>query len=232
MLSKEKMIALAIAISLIGTASLYIHTASRDVQHLDISEIDHDLAGVKVEVEGVISEMIGLQSMHILDLIGEDKDDTLSVVVEEQAIEAVEEQHEIMPGAVVRVRGVVELYENDVSLRVTVPGELVIVEEAYSKFTTLPNLLENPQWYSGMEVKVRGKVTDMEATYSGTYFEIEELDGGFHRLGCFVEGSDLSEDMYMLNGDPVVFKGTFIYDTGTGRWIVKGTEQPDVRTVG
>ncbi len=229
---KEKFIVLAIAVALIGTASLYIYTARRDVERVDIADIDHDFAGMKVEVEGYINEVRGLQSIYLLNLLGEKKDETLSVVIEEQVMGSIEEQNEIMPGANVRVRGVVELYENEVSLRVTVPGELIILEEAYSKFTSISSLLENPEWYSGMEVKVRGKVTDLETIRSGTYFEIEQLEGGYHRLGCFVEDIDLSEDFYMVSGDPVVFKGTFLYDTSTGRWLVRGLEPPDVRTIG
>ena len=230
MQDNEKLIALAIVISLIGTASLYVYAANQEVVHLEISDIDHDLVGMKVNLEGVISRVRGAGTIYLLELREIGDNNTLDLVIEEQVMASIEEKNEVMPGAHIQVRGIIETYDNDISLRVTVPGELEILEEAYSRFTPIASLLENPYWYSGMEVKVRGRVTEVSSTYNGTYFEIRELDGGHHRLGCFVQGIDLYTELHIVEDDPLVFKGTYGYDTSTGRWLVRGEISPDVRT--
>ncbi len=230
MQDSEKLIALAIVISLIGTASLYVYAANQEVINLEISDIDHNLVGMKVNIEGVISRIRGAGTIHLLELREIGDNNTLDVVVEEQVMGSMEEINELMPGAHIRVRGIIETYESDISLRVTVPGELDILEKAYSRFTPIASLLENPYWYSGMEVKVRGIVTDVSSAFNSTYFEIRDLEGGYHRLGCFVQGIDLYTELHIVEDDPLVFKGTYGYDTGTGRWLVRGEISPDVRT--
>ncbi len=230
MMDKKKLMTLAVVISLAGTASLYLYTASKDTVRVNISEIDHRLVGAKLEIEGIISEFHRSSSAYLISLLEEGCEDSIGVFVEDRVIHSVDEQPtEIRAGATIRLIGILEDYEGELSLRVSVPGELIIIEKAYTSFTDISNLLENPEWYSGMELKVRGSVVGIDPSSQRTYFEIEPLEGGYHRLGCEVEGHE--EGLDIINGDPVVFKGTFLYDTGSGRWLVRGSEPPDVKTM-
>ncbi len=231
MLDKKKLMTLAVIISLAGTASLYLYTASRDTVRVNISEIDHRLIGTKLEIEGVISEARRLQSAYLISLLEEGGEDSLGVFVEDQVIDSIDEPTEIIAGARIKITGILEEYEGDLSLLVSVPGEMMIIERAYTSFIDISNLLENPEWYSGMELKVRGNVVTVDPSSGDYYFEIESLGGGYHRLGCEVDGSNSVGDLRIMNGDPVVFKGTFLYDNSTGRWLVRGPEPPDVKTL-
>ncbi len=229
-MDKNKLMTLAVVISLAGTASLYLYTASRDTLRMNISDIDHRLVGTRVETEGIISSVRKLQTSYLLSLLEEGCDTHLEAFVEGRVVEAMDDPVDMIPGARVRLRGILEDYEGKLSLRVSVPGELEILENAYSSFTHISVLLENPQWYSGMELKVMGKVVSTHTSSRALCFEIEQIEGGYHRLGCEFECSDTVSTINMMNGDPVTFEGTFLYDTGTGRWIIRGTKPPEIRS--
>ena len=225
---KNKLMVIAVAISLFGTASLYIYTASRDVVRVSISDMGMDLIGVKVETHGVVSEARHLKSSSLLSLREEESDGILAVYIEGQVMDVLHEPGELRPGAKVRLRGVLEEYAGELSLRISVPGELVIIERAYSSFTDIACILDKPEWYSGMDLKVRGKVVHISPSWRGTFFEIESLNGGFQRLGCEMTDVNLTVGNNIVSGTTLVFRGTFGYDRGTGRWMLTGSEPPDV----
>lgn len=226
MISKEKLMTIAVLVSLLGTASLYIYTASRDTVSAGLSEIDHRLVGTKVETNGVISSVRKLSSSYLINIMEHGYDGGLDLFVEGNVVNGLDEPAELIPGARVWVRGILEDYEGSLSLRVSVPGELVVTENAYTSFLEIGRLLDNPDWHSGMELKVRGRVVRVEDSYNGIFFEISSLDGGFNILGCeFVNSTRID----IMPGDNVVFKGVFSYDNFTGRYIIRGSEPPELK---
>lgn len=210
--------AIAVIISLIGTASLYLYSASQDSLKVDISDIDREHLGSLIETQGFIRDSYTYEGSLYLTLVEEGSDESLETTIDEKVVEGIKEKDEIIPGAKVWVRGTVESYEGSLSLRVTGTGEFKIMEKAYTSFKPISSILENPEWFSGMRIKVRGCVNDIERTSEGTNFELSSLNDTYHRLKCKLDSS--TGNISLARGDPIAVKGEFNYDEYDGRWTL------------
>lgn len=230
-MEKKNIVIIAVVVALVGTASLYVYSASQDAERLSISEIGEEDVGALVETTGTISQADKLSGTHHLVLKDDDGMSSIDAYVDGNVIEAVDEKDEIRPGAVVWVKGRVESHQGDINIKVSGVGDLQIKEKAYSSFTPIGSLLENPDWYEGMNVKVRGEVESIEGWENVTYFEISPLEDGngteYRVLGNKVYKYDHTENNTLIMGRPVVYRGEFKYDQVTGRWMVVGSEPPE-----
>ncbi len=223
MLSREKLLSVAVIVSLIGVSSLYLFSAQQTTFRRDLSEIDESLVDSRLVTQGTISEKNDFQHTILLTLQEEGHLNSLTVAIDKDIIEDVlDEVHELRPGAKVEVEGLLEDYEGDLSLRVDELGEISIKEKAQSSFIEFSSLLENPTWYQNMEVKVRGEVIEKSNSSEGSTLTLSSLedDEYWYELTCFWD--DTIEEP--LLGKPAVIVGEWTYDNSRGRWMLEATE--------
>ncbi|MFO7991824.1 MAG: hypothetical protein R6U61_05975 [Thermoplasmata archaeon] len=211
---------IAVVISLIGTASLYLYAASQEAEKVNIGDIDEEYVGALVETEGMVMDVFDFGSSMSIVIGDSDSKEEVDVFVGKNLISNMEDREDLIPGAVIWTKGRVELYEEDISINVEGPGELIIKEKAYSSFTPIESILENPGWYKGTNMKIKGEITFLRRYENQTILEISDLEGGYYDIYCSVERT--STDQYLLQGDPVVIKGEFDYNSRIGRWIIEG----------
>lgn len=214
------MLTIAVLVSLIGTASLYLYAASQQAEEVDIGDIDEEYVGAQVETEGMVMDVFDFGSSMSIVIGDPDSKDTINVFVDKNLISKMEKRDELIPGAVIWAQGRVELYEEDISINVEGPGELIIKEKAYSSFTPIKSVLENPEWYKGTNMKIKGEITFIQRYENVTLLELLDLDSGFYQIHCSVDRT--AGDEYLLQGEPVVVKGEFDYDSRSGRWTIDG----------
>lgn len=211
---------IAVVISLIGTASLYLYAASQEAKEVDIGDIDEEYVGALVETEGMVMDVFDFGSSMSIVIGDPNSKERLDVFVDKDLISDMEERDELIPGAVIWTKGRVELYEEDISINVEGPGELIVKEIAYSSFTPIKSILENPEWYQGTNMKIKGEITFLQRYENTTVLEISDLEGGFYSVYCRVNRTP--HDDYLLDGEPVIIKGEFDYYSGSGRWTIEG----------
>lgn len=228
MISKDRLLFIAVLVSVIGTALLFLLTASSGVDQVDISQIDEDHVGRKVEIKGTVSEVSSYEDTVYLDLKEKGSDKTLQIKVEKEKLAKIDEKEEIKPGAVVIVKGVVDEYEGEYSLRVETSNSIELKKKAYYSYIQISSLLDNPRWYEGMDVKVRGEVVDVGESYGGSDIEICPLGGGYKNVNCHIKGWTQGENRTVLKKTPVVVKGEFKYDSYTGRWEIVSDDKPEI----
>ncbi|GEM_PF-2043345 len=228
MLSREKLLSVAVIVSLIGVSSLYLFSAQQSTFRRDLSEIDESLVDSRLVTQGTISEKNDFQHTILLTLQEEGHHDSLTVAIDKDIIEDVlDELHELRPGAKVEVEGLLEDYEGDLSLRVDELGEISIKEKAQSSFIEFSSLLENPTWYQNMEVKVRGEVIEKSNSSEGSALTLSSLedDEYWYEITCFLD--DTIEEQVL--GKPAVIVGEWTYDNSRGRWKLEGTEDLEIK---
>lgn len=229
MIEERKLLVIAVMISLVGTASLYLYSASQGAEEVRISEIGQEDVGALVELEGHVSELDDFGDSYQIVLKEEGSERSIEVYIKSQVLKLFGEKEELIPGAVLKVKGRLESYQDTINMRVSTHDDIEVLKPAYSSFVPLDSLLQNPGWYDGMNVKVRGNVERVKYFGNDTYFEISALDDGYGILGNRVEGWERKDHDYIPLGRPVVFKGVFRYDAFKGQWIVRGEEPPGSR---
>ncbi len=230
MLNKDQLLTIAVIVSVIGISFLYLFSAQQSTVRLNVSEIDEGMIGSRVMTQGTISRLNWFDYIVLLDLKEEDHHGTLTVAIEKQIIEdVVEDEKELKAGAKVEVEGLLEDYQGDLSLNVDELGGISILEKAHSRFTEFSSLLENPEWYEGMEVKVRGDVVEKRNTPQETTLILSSHQDSNYRyeLTCIIDGWEEEKE---IHGKPVVVEGEWIYDNTSGRWILEASN-PDIRYV-
>ncbi|MEF8873085.1 MAG: hypothetical protein V5A88_00265 [Candidatus Thermoplasmatota archaeon] len=232
MLTREQLLTLAVVISICGISALYLLSSQRSTVRANISEIDEGMIGSRVVTEGTVSGITRLPNTVLLELKEEDHQKSLTVAVDKE-IERVQEEdkRDLKAGAVVEVEGVLEEYEGDLNLRVDELGYLSVLEKAHSSFTKISSLLEDPRWYEGMELKVRGDVVEKKNSSQQTELILSSIDEGEDRyeLTCTMRPWEEEGDIL---GKPAVVKGEWRYENTEGRWVLKASRPPDVKTAG
>ncbi len=225
---KNKILLICVVVSLIGTSSLYVYTARQDAKEIEISDIDSNMLGTSIKTRGFITELDKYQDTYFLVLREQFSTSSIDVMVKDKVVKnlPLEEKKKLRSGSEVLVTGQLSEYQEEYTIQVNGISDLKITKKAYSSFTPISSLLENPEWYEDMEVKVRGDVHHLSCNYNTTRFELSPLEGGDHYLSCSIKGWDYSEDYTITNDDPAVVKGKFLYDSSSGRWVIEGVEAP------
>lgn len=228
MFSKDRLLFIAVLISILGTASLFLLTASSGVDQVDISQIDEDFVGREVKIKGTVARIDSYQDTVYIDLKEKGYSKSMQIKMNKEQLKKIDEKEEIKPGAVVVVKGVVEEYKGDYSLKIEDYYGLELEKKAYYSYIQISSLLENPEWYEGMNVKVRGEVVDVGESYGGSDIEICPLGGGYKNVNCHIKGWSQGENRTVLKKTPVVVKGEFKYDSYTGRWEIVSDDKLEV----
>ncbi len=219
--TKQKILAVAVIISLIGISSLYLFSSENASRKMSISKIDENLVGTRIATEGNISEITWFSYMVLFELKEKGCEDSLTVTCNRDLIKNMDnEKKQLRTGAKVEVEGKLKKYEGKINLKVDSHGEVSVVRKAYSSFTPISHLLENPRWHEGMHVKVRGKVVEITNITDGTDVKLTGLQEGRYKLECRVKDAEGEVDQKLV-GKPVVLKGKLTYDSKNGHWRLK-----------
>lgn len=226
MISKDRLLFIAVLVSVIGTASLFLLTASSGVDQASISDIDEDYVGRKVEVKGTVAEVSSYEDTVYIDLKEKGCNKSLQVKLSKKQLDKIENKEEIKSGDVVTANGMIEEYKDQYSLKIQDSYGIELEKKAYYSYIQISSLLDNPEWYEGMNVKVRGEVVSVGESYGGSDIEICPLGGGYKQVNCHIK--DWSQDDNILKKTPVVIKGEYKYDSYTGRWEIVSDNPPEV----
>ena len=194
MVEEDKLLYIAVIIALIGTSSLYLYSATQGATTIDISEIGSEDTGALIRTEGVISKVESYSDTYCITLKEKGNNSTIDVYASSKVISKMKNKSEIRTGAHLWIKGKVESYQNEINLRVTGPGEIIIKKKAYSSFTPIESILQNPEWYQGMNLKVRGRIESLEMVGNSTYMEISPLEEEYCLLGAYIQDWDYSEN--------------------------------------
>jgi len=229
MLDKQKILTFAVIFSIIGISTLYLFSAQSSNREMNIREINEELLGSRIRTEGVISDISWFGYMVLFEIKEKGYEDSLTVVCDRDIIETEEERNEMVPGATVMVEGELEEYEGEINLRIDTIGKLDIKEKAVSSFTPLSEILENPEWYEGMKVRVRGEIIEVDNSSQISTIVLTDLESERYELK-----SEIVEDLYnkekAMVGYPAVLEGHMRYDSQTGHWKLRCTHYFEVKS--
>ncbi len=222
---KDKLLFTAALVSLLGTAVLFVYASSRSELTIDIEEIGSEHVGRKVTTKGYIASMGSYGETFYMDLRATHSEYEIHLRCEQGMLDSFEDGHELIPGALVEVSGIVEESGNRQTLRLLHSEEIEVLEPALTSFTPFDSILENPEWYEGMELKVRGEVKEIRPIYQGTLIVLGPLDEGYHRLTIEISGW-YNEEMKVVRDDVVVVEGPFVYRSSKGTWMIRSDRVP------
>ncbi len=228
MISKDRLLFIAVLVSVIGTASLFLLTASSGVDQASISEIDEDYVGRAIKIQGTVAEVSSYEDTVYIDLKEKGFNDTLQVKLSKEQLEQIDEKEEIKPGAVITAKGMIDEYKGQYNLEVKDSYGIKLEKNAYYSYIQISSLLENPEWYEGMNIKVRGEVVSIGESYGGSDLEICTLGGGYKQVNCHIKDWPQKENVTILKKTPVVVKGEYKYDSYTGRWEIVSDSSPEI----
>ncbi len=226
MIDEKKLLAIAVIISLIGTASLYLYSANQDAERVEINDIDENMLGSQIETSGFISNIVTLEDRYIIGLKEDGENSTITAFVDNRVLSYIDEKDEVRAGAEVFVRGRIDIYEGEINMIVSRAGDFHIIDNAYSSFTVPSELLDNPEWHEGMEHKIRGEVLSIRSAGEDTVIELKPLNGDDCVLMVRIKGWDFTETYSISRGNVIVVKGSFEYDTYRGRWCIISENEP------
>lgn len=223
-LDKRKILTIAVVFSIIGISALYALTDRNSTRTLELSEINEDFLGSRVKTEGFISDISWLGYTVVFEVKEKGVEDSLTVATDRQILEEVGLKEKMIPGARVGLEGKLEEYEDEVQLKIDNTGEISIEEETYSSFTSIEHILENPSWYEGMEVKIRGDIKKIEESDQNLNLLISDLEEDKYIITCKVD-QEINEAEGELLGKPVVIEGKITYDSTTGTWMIRTSNE-------
>lgn len=225
-LDKKKILTFAVIFSIIGISVLYGLTAQTSSRNKNIAEIDEELLGTRISTEGIISDTSWFRFTVLFELRERDFEESLTVATDRDVIEDLDGKEELIHGARVSVEGKLEEYEGNIQLNIDDQGRIDIEEGAYSDFTPISDILENPNWYEGMEVKIQGDIIDIERKDQGLYLTIADFEDENYRIHSLVE-----EEIDMKNPirRPAVIEGRVIYNSNTGVWFIYSSSPIDIK---
>jgi len=229
MLDKQKILTFAVIFSILGISCLYIFSAQSSTRKMNVAEIDEKHLGSRVRTKGVISDISWFSYMVLFEIKEEGQEESLTVVCDRDIIEEEEERNKLISGTKVVVEGELEDYEGEINLRIDTAGELIIKERALSSFTPLSELLENPEWYEDMKIKIKGEIIESDNTSETTTVTLTDLERGRYELRCEIV-VDLFNDEKSIIGNPAVLEGYMRYEDHTGTWKLRCTGSFEVNS--
>lgn len=228
MLSEKRLLQIAVIVALLGTVSLYLYSANQSVSKVKISDIEEKDLGANIKTEGVIDQIDNVGSVYKIVLKERNTDHTIVAMVDKETMDSFRSKDYLVSGATLVVTGKLESYQGKLNLKVSQSEGLELKERAYSSFTSIDRILQEPDWYEDMNVTVRGSIEGMRKLGNGTLIELAPLNGSNHRLEINVESWDYTEQYGVVRKDIVEVQGKFVYDSFHGRWKILTEDVPEV----
>ncbi len=227
----KKLIALVVSISLLGIFGLYAYAISIQAKTQSIADIDSKDLGSLVEVEGYIKDVKMWQDGELnLILVDYESGESIDVNVDAEAVQNLPDQEKMIPGARVKVSGLVEDYKGELLIHVMSSKGVKVIQQATSTTIPLNVILNRPEVFEGIEVKVRGTVWNIEEIESinAIMFILQNSsDGNYYSVGCIVFNMTRLIDMNdksISHGSDIIFTGIFEYYAQNGIWQIQTYE--------
>ncbi len=235
MLDNHRFLAIAITVSIIGVLGLYFYATSISPEEMAIADIGEDDIGSLVRLNGTIKSTKTLEDGSAsLELVDVNTNASIVIYIHQDRYEEyiMDNPGHVIPGAVFEFTGTIEEYQGAFELVVSSSDWMTRLADAGGTMTSAHQLLDSPDLYDGMTVRVGGTlespylISDANGT-KGMGFELEEIhDNRTYRLTCVVFDDDMIGDYE--TGSLVEVVGTFQYYAGTGSWQVMMDDENDV----
>ncbi len=226
MIDNRKLLAIVIVLSLVGVISLFFYSASIKPKQVGISEMNENLVGSLVQLNGTISRIStfdsGATSIELVDL---GTNATITIFLNADISEVWLSTADPIPGATLEATGVVEIYNDEYEIVIGTSEDIKIIEPATSNSVQIWQLLASPEIFDGMTVAVKGEVRSYDTISGGAIFNLRaEQDNSTYYLSCVVFEDDIVKDLG--NGISVEVIGEFGYYQNMGNWqvVVDGEE--------
>jgi DNA/RNA endonuclease YhcR with UshA esterase domain len=231
MIEKPKLLLLVILITLVGILGIYTYAVLIEAKTISISDLGSKHLGSLVEVEGYIKEVNEWQDGDLnLILVDYESGKTIDVNVDADATENLAHQEKLIPGAKIRVNGLVEDYKGDLFIHVMSSEGIELVQTTGKNLLPLDVILERPDVFEGVEVQVGGEVRDIgyiESLNAFTFTLRNSSSGYYYSISCIVFDMSVFRDKgdnSIQNGDEITFHGTFEYYAQNGIWQIQSDE--------
>jgi DNA/RNA endonuclease YhcR with UshA esterase domain len=227
MIEKPKLLALVIIVSLVGVMGLYAYAVSIESKSMSIADLDSGDLGSMVEVEAHIKD-IDAWSSGDLDLVLTDYDSgkSLNAKIDADAAGNLNNPDKLVPGAKVKVSGLLEDYQGELQIHVMSPEGITLLKTAQNNVLSLAVILDRPEVFRGIYVVVRGDVWNIEKIESigAIIFTLQNVsEGDYRSVNCIVfnvtELRDRDGD-FISSGDEIVLEGIFEYYEKEGIWQI------------
>ncbi len=214
----NRLLRLLATVSLVGVVGLFAYSLALEPVDRGIGEIGAEDVGSLVSVKGMVATT-WRTSRGDLNIILTDGEDYIRVYVPEKR--APQDQR-LIPGAVVSVKGEVQIYAGELEIYVTSSASIEIVKESTSDSIPPGVLAEMPDVFAGEVLRVHGSVRnirvlrDADLQAIGTVFDLGS-DG--YEISCMVFGWDWEVNpMGIAESRTTVFDATWEYYAREAMW--------------
>lgn len=228
MIEKPKLLMLVILVTLSGILGIYAYAVSIEAKTIPIADLGSQHIGSMVEVEGYIKEVDVWESGDLnLVLMDYSSGKTVDVNVDSEAADNMESKEEIIPGAKIRVNGLVEDYKGKILISVMSSEGIKLLQKAPGDIISLDIILERPKVFEGILVSVRGQIWEIEEIESinAFTFTLQNIsDGVYYSINCIMFNTSRlvdRDDKIIQYGDEVILTGTFDYYEYNGIWQIR-----------
>jgi DNA/RNA endonuclease YhcR with UshA esterase domain len=234
MIEKPKLLAMVIIITLAGIIGLYFYAVLIEAKTVPIADLGSGHIGSIVETEGHIKEVNAWQDGDLqFVLVDYDSGKSIDVNIDSDAAENLPHQEKLIPGAKIKVSGLVEDYKGNLLINVRSSEGIKLLKTADDNTLSLGIILERPEVFQGIHVVVQGKVWNVEEIESlkAYTFTLQNFtDDKYYSVNCIMFNSTEFVDldgMRIHGGDEVIFSGIFEYYEQQGTWQIQSRENRD-----
>jgi DNA/RNA endonuclease YhcR with UshA esterase domain len=231
MIEKPKLLAMVIIITLAGIIGIYTYAVFIEAKTIPIADLGSGHIGSLVETEGHIKEVNVWQDGDLsLILIDYDSGKSIDVNIDMEAAQNIPNQEKLIPGAKIRVNGLVEDYKGALLIHVRSSEGIKLLKTAESNVLSLKVILERPEVFEGILVSVCGSVWEIEEIESlnaYTFTLQNSSESGYYSVNCIVFNTTefVNQDGIRIHyGDEIRFTGFFEYYEKQGTWQVQSNE--------
>ncbi len=210
MIERPKLVVIIVVLSIAGLAGLYAYASCVGPIVLTPGELDASHEGKLVEVEGVVTEArITTSGFLLIDLADLSGPGEAVVFVDSSLAEAV---GNIVPGDIVRARGMMEMYKGESEVVPSAVGDITVVQRDATLSPEPRALLSSPSLFEGLVVREAG-VVGMTWEENGHWCK---LDMGDYGMVVRTQASVISGSGYEAEGE-------VCYDEHNGWWYLDET---------
>jgi DNA/RNA endonuclease YhcR with UshA esterase domain len=227
MIEKPKLLAIVITVSLAGILGLYAYAVSIESKSMSIGDLDSGDLGSIVEVEAYIKAVDIWSSGDLnLELVDYGSGQSLDVKVDADAAGNLNNPEKLVPGAKIRVSGLLEDYQGELQIHVLSSEGITLLQTAQGNVLSLAVILDRPEVFQGIFVVVRGNVWNIdiiESIDAITFTLHNTSDWDFRSVNCIVfNATDLRDrdGNFIQSGDEIILEGVFEYYEKEGIWQI------------
>ena len=233
-MEKPKLVICVIIISLAGILGIYTYAVMIEAKTVSIADLGPKYLGSLVEVEGYIKEVNAYSEGDLnLVLVDYESGKTVDVNVDSGAVDNLVQPEKLIPGAKIKVNGLVEDYKGELFIHVMSSEGIELLQTATDEVMSLSVILERPEVFEGIEFTVKGNVWNIEKIESITAFSFtlqNSSSGEYYSVNCII--FDMSkfwdkDKNFIHSGDEVKFEGTLNYYEKEGIWQIQSYEGKD-----